>query len=103
LSWFYNDIPVACAFVNKTENTGHYWFAFLDHETMNNKNFGSYCMADFLKWAQENGLSHAYLGTGYFEKSTYKTKGLNTLQWWDGKLWNSDKTILIERMNSDAK
>ena len=54
---------------------------------------GSYLMSSVLDELQRRGLSHAYLGTCYYEGAWYKTR-FTGMEFFDGLGWSGDKERL---------
>ncbi len=80
----------------------HYWFAFFDLDQQV-YSLGKWMMFSVIKWAQEQGLKHVYLGTCYGEKSLYKVRDFKGLSFFDGNQWISDVKLLKTKCKSDAE
>jgi hypothetical protein len=80
----------------------HYWYVFYENDPELTTAPGHGYLVDFLDWAREEGLPHAYIGTGYGTKSRYKTRGLTGVEWWDGNEWCGDKDRLGRSQEADV-
>ena len=83
----------------------HYWFSFYDTNYMRSHSLGKWMMWRVIDWAQQQGLSHAYIGTCYREKSLYKVRDHKGAEFFDGKGWSADIAFLKElcRRDEEAK
>jgi hypothetical protein len=79
----------------------HYWYVFYQNDPDRQSAPGHGYLLDFLDWARDENLPHAYLGTGYGIKSRYKTRGLAGVEWWDGNHWSRDKDRLVRSQEAD--
>lgn len=85
------------------EDMVHYWFAFFDTEYMRTHSLGKWMMWRVIRWAKDNGLKHAYLGTAYKPAALYKIRDHKGLEFWDGTKWNEDVKILKEWCQTDLE
>lgn len=81
----------------------HYWFAFFDTEYMRTHSLGKWMMWKVIRWAKENNLKYAYLGTAYKPAALYKIRDHKGLEFWDGSKWNTDVKILKEWCQNDLE
>ena len=104
LTWSGNGHLQAFALIVHGGWGAHYWFSFYRNGSVGDYPPGHGYMGDFLEWARMEGLPHAYLGTAYGEKSRYKSRGLQGIEFWDGLGWNSDREVLSRlRREDDAE
>jgi arginyl-tRNA--protein-N-Asp/Glu arginylyltransferase len=83
-------------------NSLHFWFSFFDTSYLKDIPVGKWLMWRMIKWAQENSISYIYLGTTYGEKSLYKIRDFNGLEFFDGTFWNDDIGLLKEKCKTDS-
>ncbi|WPP52232.1 GNAT family N-acetyltransferase [Catalinimonas niigatensis] len=81
----------------------HYWFSFYDTEYMRSHSLGKWMMWKVIDWAQEQQLSHVYIGTCYKERSLYKVRDHKGAEFFDGARWNTDVSLLKELCKSDEE
>lgn len=81
----------------------HYWFAFFDTEYMRTHSLGKWMMWSVIRWAKDNHLKYAYLGTAYKPAALYKIRDHKGLEFWDGTLWNEDNKILKQWCQTDLE
>ena len=81
----------------------HYWFSFYDTEYLRSHSLGKWMMWKVIDWAQQRGLSHAYIGTCYREKSLYKVRDHKGAEFFDGRGWNTDIAFLKELCQRDEE
>lgn len=79
----------------------HYWFSFYDTDYMRSHSLGKWMMWKVIDWSQQQGLSYAYIGTCYREKSLYKVRDHKGAEFFDGLRWNSDVAWLKELCRND--
>ena len=91
--------PVAYVLEVEDGTMSHYWFSFYDLAYAK-QSLGLWLMLDALRDAKERGREHYYLGTVYGDKALYKTN-FKPLQWWDGKGWSGDVSLLKELGRKD--
>lgn len=72
----------------------HYWYAFFDTAYLRSHSLGKWMMWRSLRWAQEQQLRYAYLGTCYTPKALYKIRDHSGSEFFDGVRWNADVTLL---------
>jgi hypothetical protein len=94
--------PAAFAFLVEAENLLHYWFVFYSAKESDTSVNGSGFLTDFVHFAREAGVTHAYLGTGYGRKSRYKWRGIRPVEFWDGEDWSRDREDLGRRQENDG-
>lgn len=94
LEWTHGDQLAAFALIARGSWGAHYWFVFYHNGDSGPHPPGHGYLVDFLEWAREEGLSHAYLGTAYGQKSLYKSRGIAGVEFWDGNGWCADKDRL---------
>lgn len=80
----------------------HFWFSFYDTSYLKDIPVGKWLMWRMIKWAQENSISYIYLGTTYGEKSLYKVRDFNGLEFFDGTFWNDDMELLKQKCKTDT-
>ena len=80
----------------------HFWFSFYDTRFLENVPVGKWLMWRMIHWAQENSMRYIYLGTAYGEKSLYKVRDFNGLEFFDGTFWNSDMEFLKQKCKNDS-
>jgi arginine-tRNA-protein transferase len=101
LTWTLREELIAFALIVPTSHAAHYWFVFYKNADPSSLPSGEGYLIDFLHWCGERGLSHAYLGTAYGNASRYKTRGLEGVEFWDGKKWNPDRMELRRLRGED--
>ena len=79
----------------------HYWFSFYDTDYMRSHSLGKWMMWKVIDWAQQQGLSYAYIGTCYRPKSLYKVRDHKGAEFFDGRGWNTDVAFLKELCQHD--
>jgi hypothetical protein len=94
--------PTAFAFLVEGENLLHYWFVFYSAKESDAAVNGSGFLTDFVHFAREAGVKHAYLGTGYGQKSRYKWRGIRPVEFLDGGEWSRDREELARRQANDG-
>jgi hypothetical protein len=103
LVWSREGKVLAFALIVRGQWGAHYWFSFYHNSRSSDLPPGHGYMGDFLDWARLEGLPHAYLGTAYGEKSRYKSRGINGIEFWDGHRWKADRMELSQlRAMDDA-
>jgi hypothetical protein len=80
----------------------HYYYVFYRNGSSINAAPGHGYLIDFIHWARDAGLDHAYLGTYYGKKSQYKSRGLSGVEFWDGNGWNPDKREMARLLERDS-
>lgn len=101
MTWHHGNELVAFAFIVSGNWGAHYWYAFYKNDPDVEFAPGHGYMADFINWAQSNGVPFAYLGTSYGMKSRYKSRGIRGIEFWDENAWSSDKERLSTLLNDD--
>ncbi len=81
----------------------HYWFAFFDTDYMRSHSLGKWMMWRVIRWAKENGLKNAYLGTAYKTSALYKIRDHKGLEFFDGSHWNNDMKKLKTLCETDLE
>jgi leucyl-tRNA---protein transferase len=81
----------------------HYWFAFFDTDYMRSHSLGKWMMWRVIRWAKENGLKNAYLGTAYKTSALYKIRDHKGLEFFDGSRWNNDMKRLKTLCETDLE
>ncbi|NDV61329.1 hypothetical protein G0Q06_02560 [Puniceicoccales bacterium CK1056] len=81
----------------------HYWYIFYANDAGKNDPPGQGYLVDFLNWASGKQLPCAYLGTAYGQKSLYKSRGIQGIEFWDGNEWSSDKGKLMRYQEADEQ
>ena len=94
--------PAAFAFLVEADKLLHYWFVFYSAKGSDTPVNGSGFLTDFVHFAREEGVTHAYLGTGYGRKSRYKWRGLRPVEFWDGGEWSRDRQELGRRQENEG-
>lgn len=81
----------------------HYYYAFYDLRHAN-RSLGLSLMTAAVRFFQEAGFDHLYLGTCYSERALYKTQ-FRGLQFFDGLAWSEDLDQLrfLVRRNTGAR
>jgi hypothetical protein len=79
----------------------HYWFSFYRNGETDGSPPGHGYLVDFLDWAREEQLPFAYLGTSYGQKSRYKSRGMDGIEFWDGNGWSGDRAALARLRELD--
>ncbi len=103
LQWDRPDhVPAAFAFIAESGNLLHYWFVFYSAQAGEASVDGNGFLSDFVLFARENEISHAYLGTSYGRKSRYKWRGIRPVEFWDGQEWSRDREELARRQEADG-
>jgi hypothetical protein len=92
----------AFALLPRWEEGVHYWFVFYANGDPEACPPGHGYLVDFLHWAQDEALPHAYLGTAYGLKSRYKSRGIEGIEYWDGNRWTADRDRLHRLQESDG-
>lgn len=77
----------------------HYWFAFLHLDA--NRPLGKFAMLRTAQFADEQGMSHLYIGTCYGPHSLYKVRDFKSISFYDGSAWLTDKKVLKAWCKSD--
>jgi arginyl-tRNA--protein-N-Asp/Glu arginylyltransferase len=93
---------VAYALVCRWATGYHFWYSFYDSNRFPKLSLGKWLMGRSLEWSAEEGLTHAYLGTAYGEKSAYKDQGVQPVAFHDGNAWIDDKDRLAYLRERDA-
>jgi arginine-tRNA-protein transferase len=101
LTWEDSSGLRAFALLARWEAGVHYWFVFYANGDPEAHPPGHGYLVDFLQWAREEGLPHAYLGTTYGLKSRYKSRGIEGIEYWDGNRWMADRKQLHRLQASD--
>lgn len=83
---------VGYVFLCNDTTMSHFWFSFYDLSYAY-QSLGLWLMLDCARYAQEQGLSHFYIGTVYGEKALYKTN-FEGLEFWNGEQWIPDTKLL---------
>lgn len=87
-----DETPAALAIMFVEKPIAYYAMAFYDKQ-YRSINIGSYMMSTVIAQAQREGLSHAYLGTCYYEGALYKTR-FTGMEFYDGIRWSTDRERL---------
>ena len=82
-----------------TEKAIFYWLAFYKEDKFAT-GLGSRMMLEAIKWAKDEGKTHAYLGTVYTNSSLYKTN-FKGWEFFDGFGWSGDKEKLKYMIGKD--
>lgn len=98
-----NNALLGVVITSQQEEMVHYWFAFFDNSFRGNAPIGKWIMWQSIKWAQDQGNKHIYLGTCYGTKSLYKARDFKGVEFFDGELWNEDLKELKRRVKSDGE
>jgi arginine-tRNA-protein transferase len=77
----------------------HYWFAFFYLDTK--RPLGKFAMLRSAQLADEQGLSHLYIGTCYGAHSLYKVRDFKSISFFTGSEWSTDKKKLKAWCKSD--
>lgn len=93
--------PLAYVLLGWKGTVAHYWYAFYDSRRFSRFSLGKWLMARTAQWARSQGLSHLYVGTGYGCQSSYKSKGVAGVEFFDGTRWNPDPAELKRRQDGD--
>jgi hypothetical protein len=91
--------PVGYVLEVEAQGMRHYWYSAYEMSLVK-QSLGLWLMGDCVKDAHEAGFKHYYLGTVYGFKALYKTN-FEPLEWWNGKEWDSDLSLLKQRARSD--
>ncbi|MDB4984273.1 MAG: arginine-tRNA-protein transferase [Patescibacteria group bacterium] len=91
----------ACVLEIKMKNAVHFWFSWYDLGPAFSS-LGMWLLVDRMLAVKEKGKEYFYIGTGYDEKSRYKTN-LSGLEYWDGSEWIADTSQLIALMKADPE
>ena len=102
LYWKKEDRLVAFSLLVRESNLVHYWYLFYENSPEGMAPPGHGYLLDFLQWARDIRLQHAYLGTAYGLKSRYKSRGLSGIEFWDGNRWDNDRVRLHRLQEEDA-
>jgi hypothetical protein len=94
LAWTLNGELVAFALVVRGDWGAHYWYVFYRNGGKAALPSGHGYLVDFLFWARESRIPYAYLGTSYGEKSRYKSRGIDGIEFWAGNAWSPDRDEL---------
>lgn len=94
-------IPFAYVLTIVCEDTLHFWFSFYDTSFLKDIPVGKWLMWKMIHWAKENSLRYVFLGTTYGEKSLYKVRDFNSLEFFDGTFWNNDMALLKLKCKND--
>ena len=84
----------AFALIVRGDWGAHYYYVFYENGAGLDCAPGHGYLVDFLNWAQDAQLPHAYIGTAYGGKSRYKSRGLSGVEFWNGNDWDSNKAEL---------
>lgn len=79
----------------------HYYYAFYDLKHAN-RSLGLFLMTAALRFFQEAGFGHLYLGTCYSERALYKTQ-FNGLEFFNGLTWSTEVEHLKFLVRRDAQ
>ena len=82
-----------------TKESIFYWLGFYKEDKFKT-GLGSRMMLEAIKWATDNGKSHAYLGTVYTNSSLYKTN-FKGWEFFNGFEWSNDKDQLKYLIGKD--
>ncbi len=80
-----------------------YWFAFFDTTLMEHFPVGKWMMGHAIRYAKEQGMHYAYLGTCYTEKALYKTRDFSGGEFFIGNRWHSDIDVLKTLCKRDTE
>jgi hypothetical protein len=90
-----NDNIVAYVLAVITDKCFHFWFSFYEtHYLDQNIPLGKWLMWKCIHLAREMGLEYLYLGNGYLEKSLYKSRDFNAVEFYNGNVWSGDLKTL---------
>ena len=103
LTWWDKDQLAAFALLVHGDWGAHYWYVFYRNGPGLETAPGHGYLVDFLYWAKERHLPHAYLGTTYGSRSRYKSRGIGGIRFWDGERWNPCKQTLEQFWVSDDR
>lgn len=95
------DKPVGYVLACISDEIMHYWFSFFDLEYLYSHSIGKWMMWRCIKWAKDQKLKYVYLGTCYGKKSLYKVRDHKGTEFFTGKEWCRDMTLLKELCKSD--
>ena len=74
-----------------TDTCFHFWFSFYETKYLDqNIPLGKWLMWKCINIAREMGLEYLYLGNGYLEKSLYKSRDFNAVEYYNGNIWSGD-------------
>jgi arginyl-tRNA--protein-N-Asp/Glu arginylyltransferase len=79
----------------------HYYYAFYDLKHTN-RSLGLFLMTAAIRFFQDAGFGHLYLGTCYSERALYKTQ-FEGLEFFDGMAWSTNIDHLKFLVRRDAK
>lgn len=94
ISFTSKGVPVGYVYTFISEEVLHYWFSFYDTTYLRSHSLGKWMMWKVIRWAQEQGLQYAYLGTCYTTKALYKARNHKGVEFYDGHEWNNDIKLL---------
>jgi arginine-tRNA-protein transferase len=101
LLWRDGSALQAFALIVREDWGAHYWFVFYNSNPDKACAPGQGYLVDFLDWAAGENLGRAYLGTAYGNKSLYKSRGIQGIEFWDGNSWSSDRGKLLRFQEAD--
>ncbi len=81
----------------------HYWFSFFDTGLMQQYSLGKWMMWAAIDWAKRNNLKYIYLGTAYNQKALYKVRDFKGVEFFDGRIWNTNTKILKHWCKTDGE
>jgi hypothetical protein len=101
MAWYRDGVLSAFALIVMGDWGAHYWYVFYANGSGERSPSGHGYLVDFLDWAAETGLPHAYLGTTYGNKSRYKSRGIRGVSFWNDSEWCSDRDALASLRDQD--
>jgi hypothetical protein len=104
ITWKRDGALTAFALIVRGQWGAHYWYVFYRNGDPSQHPAGHGYLIDFIHWAQAERLPYAYLGTSYGQKSRYKSRGIDGIEFWDGNTWSRDRERLGHlREQDDAR
>ncbi|HKK87840.1 MAG TPA: GNAT family N-acetyltransferase [Saprospiraceae bacterium] len=81
----------------------HYWYSFYNLKLSGQLPLGKILMTKFIEEAARAKVKYVYLGTCYHKRSLYKARDYNSVEFYDGNLWNDKLYELKQRCKWDDR